>query len=406
MKKLLSILTAAGLLFGFAACSGSLHDDEVVKLDISKGLYLVGTMNGWDNSKAVASEESKDVKGALEIPFTADAAKMTFAYIPTLGSWDGQIGGDKIVGGELPTGCTYESADNGFGGFNAVLDGFEAKGNYKMIIVPTDDGKLKVSVKSNVPPTPVYLQGLYLVGGCFEVTSGAGNTWSFGPTNLIYQSELDVGKGILTYSLDVTATTAEGEMGINDAAWGNKQNGSGVNIEIGKDPKVLEGTEGNFKVSGLTVGEPYRVYVLTYPDGNIAVKIDQICNYTLKFKATGFDEGTELYIDGNVFGASWHNTWPIESWSGNPGNAYDAAKAANPGCFATVDDSKVAEFAATTTFIGQPGETASYEVKIVSCTSNGADPVIATDNLKFDISVEKATFVVTLTATGATVAKE
>ena len=45
MKKLLSVFAAAAVLFGFASCSGDLHDKIVTKLEFGSDYYLAGDMN-------------------------------------------------------------------------------------------------------------------------------------------------------------------------------------------------------------------------------------------------------------------------------------------------------------------------------------------------------------------------
>ena len=42
MKKILSVFAAAALLFGFASCSGDLHDKVVTKLEFGSDYYLAG----------------------------------------------------------------------------------------------------------------------------------------------------------------------------------------------------------------------------------------------------------------------------------------------------------------------------------------------------------------------------
>ena len=49
MKKILSVFAAAALLFGFASCSGDLHDVSAVDLS---ALQLKGSIFTWDNDDA------------------------------------------------------------------------------------------------------------------------------------------------------------------------------------------------------------------------------------------------------------------------------------------------------------------------------------------------------------------
>ena len=74
----------------------------------------------------------------------------------------------------------------------------------------------------------------------------------------------------------------------------------GADVTVNADDKFvkLNGTEGNFAVSGLTAGKPYRVTIRTYPDKSVSVGITPICGYTLKFNLVGATNGTEYFIGG------------------------------------------------------------------------------------------------------------
>lgn len=150
-------------------------------------------------------------------------------------------------------------------------------------------------------PTPYYFDGLYLVGGVFKL-EGKDNAYAFDTTNLLWGATTDKKTGVVTYTKDIVATATSGELGINDSSWNNKQKGSGVTIAAGEAAKPLDGTEGNFKVTGLTIGNPYRVTITTTPEKVVSVGIEEICAYTLKFKVTGLSEGAPGFHQRNTLG--------------------------------------------------------------------------------------------------------
>ena len=52
MKKLLSVFAAAAVLFGFASCSGDLHDDIA-----PEQMYLIGALSSstWDKTEPMTT---------------------------------------------------------------------------------------------------------------------------------------------------------------------------------------------------------------------------------------------------------------------------------------------------------------------------------------------------------------
>lgn len=48
------------------------------------------------------------------------------------------------------------------------------------------------------------------------------------------------------------------------------------------------------------------------------------------------------------------------------------------------------------TFVGKPGYKVTYEVKVISCTSDGADPQYDSGNMKFDVVVKAGEIGVTI----------
>ena len=78
MKKLLSVFAAAAMLFGFASCSGDLHDGVA-----PANLYMVGsaTPNGWSTSSATPM-----VKNGTEFSVVVELNAGEFKFIENNGS--------------------------------------------------------------------------------------------------------------------------------------------------------------------------------------------------------------------------------------------------------------------------------------------------------------------------------
>lgn len=78
MKKLLSIFAAAALVFGFASCSGDLHDSEPLK---ATDYFLRGNMNDWGSTALTDNGDNWTVK------FNAANTETQFAIATPDASW-------------------------------------------------------------------------------------------------------------------------------------------------------------------------------------------------------------------------------------------------------------------------------------------------------------------------------
>lgn len=334
MKKLItSAVAALALLFGFASCSGDLHDKPVLG-DILEEAGIVGTINEWKAAKMTKVDES-----TYTYTFVATEETAQFSVQEKLGVWSSRWCGNNSAGvpeaaetTKIEPGCDLQKmvysteADP----THVQISGLSINSEYRITvkieepstkilsckIEPTKEGG-KPAEPTPALPTPYYFDGLYLVGNCFKIGDMT-NLWSFGSANLIYGASVDKKTGIVTYKKDIVAVKTEGEMGINDSSWNNKQNGSGVTIAAGADYVKLNGDAGNFNVSGLKVDSSYRVYIQTTPEKVVSVKIEEICSYTLTFEITGLEEGNAAWIDGTFWGSTWPNGWPMTAWKKEP----------------------------------------------------------------------------------------
>lgn len=399
MKKLIiSAITAAALLFGFAGCSGDLHDAEKRIIDLSAG----GAPGDFDEPANWSEKEpwtTADVKtGTYTLSFkTRDkiSADGVGFKINSQLAWnvDGYTEFTVAADGDAAT-AKFMTGKAMAGAGNAFITGCKPSTAYKMTVVcnPDTTATVKVETADSSAPVPYYLDGMYLVGAVFKL-DGKDNAFAFSTENLIWGASTNKKTGVVTYTKDIKAIAASGELGINDSSWNNKQLGVGVTIAAGVEEAVaLNGTAGNFNVTGLTVGKPYRVEISTTPEKVISIKIYEIAEVTLSFKVKGLNEGDSAWINGSIWGDGWPQGWPIVAWNENDAKKTAGFISAHPA--AVADASGVATFDAkwNTTFISKIGDTKSWECKVVyiadDASWDGADSVKDSgDNLKFDYDV-------------------
>ena len=131
MKKLIiSAIAATALLFGFASCSGDLHDASEISL---KGGACPGAMNGWTNTTAWTKEDGN----VYTYEFTAGSTEAEWKCIATAGNWNsGAFGGGKDKITETPVGkttvLTYDEATGG--NKNAKITGMEIGSEYRITV--------------------------------------------------------------------------------------------------------------------------------------------------------------------------------------------------------------------------------------------------------------------------------
>ena len=349
MKKILSLLAAGALALGLIGCSGDMHD-ELDPSSIKYGLLfgfntildtadICGSIDGWTGS-ALTKEED----GTYTYTFTADATSGQFSIREVAGSW---------TAGNRWCGALKKDDENAL----------KLKNGKSVTLVYSDD------------PDPSHVQ-------LPELTVGTSYTLTF---TIEDDDSISVTTGNVTYTVDIKATAASGEMGINDSSWGNKLNGTGVTIAANATTATeLNGTEGNFNVTGLTVGSAYRVEITTTPAKVVTVKIYEIAEITLSVKITNLTEGDSAWINGNIWGSDWPMGWPIAAW-GTPKAGLNAAVADDTG-------SAVFGSAWNATVIAKPGDTLNWEFKVVYINSGAAwddDGAVQDcgDNITFDYDV-------------------
>lgn len=407
MKKLIiSAISAAALLFGFASCSGDLHDMNDAPI-VEVPTKIVGAIT-YDGGNVFSDMVKVDeLTSTYTFIYSAGMSKewgspsdgVAFKVGYTKDDWNtcwgqGAAGNTTLADGKGEVICKVQNSEN-----NIAFAGLTAGKTYK-ITAKAGISSVTVSIEETAgsaapaesAPVPYYLDGMYLVGVVFKI-DGKDNAFAFSTENLIWGASTNKKTGVVTYTKDIKAIVASGELGINDSSWNNKQLGVGVTIAAGAEEAVaLNGTAGNFNVTGLTVGKPYRVEISTTPEKVISIKIYEIAEVTLSFKVKGLNEGDSAWINGSIWGDGWPQGWPIVAWNSNDAEKTAGFISAHPA--AVADASGVATFDAkwNKTFISKIGDTKSWECKVVYIADGASwdakDAVKDSgDNLKFDYDV-------------------
>lgn len=391
MKKIFSIFASSVLALSmFVSCSGDLHNDmDPAKVALIMGetktildeADILGTIDDWTGSALTKVDAT-----TYTYTFTADKEDEEFSIREVAGSWTagnrwcGALKKDEDNAVKIePKGeaAMVYSTDPDPSHFK--LTKLKVGTAYKITITIVDEDKKSLKASVNVDgdapaadtPAPYYFDGLYLVGGCFNTSANSGNdkTWGFYTSNLIHGASKDVKTGNVTYTVDIKATAASGEMGINDSSWGNKLNGTGVTIAANATTATeLNGTEGNFNVTGLTVGSAYRVEITTTPAKVVTVKIYEILQYTVTLKVTGIAK-THIGKTGVIRGTwdGWAGKWTT-AWKGTETSINKVSELKNAEVVADGDAAAMIVFTGLASGVGAPDS----EIVIKGCGYYGS----------------------------------
>ena len=378
MKKLLSVFAAAAMLFGFASCSGDLHDAQIIDLT---GYGIRGTMTGWAEADDIPLVDNGD--GTYSISFAAQDPDGTgFEKIAVIelgdGSWSTayrlaqpKSEGDKanVFGADKWEQKVYQgqSAD-------CMLIPAAKGDNVTLLITPsTTYITVKVTVKSGAAPAapvPYVLSGMFVRGGMFDGSWGAvlaGALMNFTTST----------KGEVEYQLDFVG--AGGDMGfkVASANWDDGYSGAEITVNadyvqfteqrVAKKVYDAEGTllekddTGDSTIKATKAGANYRMYIKTNPDKEVFVKVEQIAAVTYKFKVINLGDNAQAWINGSFWGG-WELGWPIASWNSAVKAGYEPV--------AVVDG--VAEFPAVfdVSAVAKVGETKSFNFKAIACADD------------------------------------
>ena len=413
MKKLIiSAISAAALLFGFASCSGDLHDMNDAPI-VEVPTKIVGAIT-YDGGNVFSDMVKVDeLTSTYTFIYSAGMSKewgspsdgVAFKVGYTKDDWktcwgQGAAGNTTLADGKGEVICKVQNSEN-----NIAFAGLTAGKTYKITAkAGISSVTVSIEVDSSAPtapsapaesaPVPYYLDGMYLVGSI--------NGWGDGMTKdyLLWNPVVNKAKGILTYSLDIKVSNNSEEFVLTTSDWKKKYGLTA--IEVGKDYVELETNENadavkNSKITGLTAGKPYRVEISTTPEKVVSIKIYEIAEVKLSFKVKGLTEGDSAWINGSFWGSSWPQGWPIKGWNKETEkeNVGVTAKYISDHPAAVVDASGVAAFDSkwNTTFVSKVGDKKSWACKVVyinkgkTWDGEGTVKDSGTDDLKFDYEV-------------------
>ena len=252
MKKLLSVFAAAAMLFGFASCSGDLHDKEYTPINLD-GFVISGGWGSWTGN--LMEGLSGTTATYADVAPEADDTPLVFCpnkdpvYLKTL------------VAGTMPEGVKIGGVDDGFGGKNPTIEGLK-KGYTYSIKLDTATGVALVSVEiTKEPEAPVAAlpdpAKLVVLNG------------NFGSVDVTWKG--NVGTAIIPKGNDMSAwgsasPTMEFAL-CEDTSWNGKF--CGVELTAVNKPETLVSNAGNAKIPDL--GTPLTkdvVITFTYvPEG-------------------------------------------------------------------------------------------------------------------------------------------
>lgn len=234
MKKLLSVFAAVAMLFGFASCSGDLHDKEYTPINLD-GFVISGGWGSWTGN--LMEGLSGTTATYADVAPEADDTPLVFCpnkdpvYLKTL------------VAGTMPEGVKIGGVEDGFGGKNPTIEGLK-KGYTYSIKLDTTTGVALVSVEiTKEPEAPVVAlpdpAKLVVLNG------------NFGSVDVTWKG--NVGTAIIPKGTNMAvwgggSSTMEFAL-CEDTSWSGKF--CGVELTALNKPETLESNAGNAKIPDL-----------------------------------------------------------------------------------------------------------------------------------------------------------
>ena len=325
MKKLLSFLAAGALALGLIGCSGDLHDTvDPSTIPLSIALQsaprlsaggVPGAMNSWDNTTTWTTTDDSTCTYVYE--FKATAETIEWKAITTAGNWNsGAWGGGDNEALSVPldtkTALIYDGATGGKK--NCSTSGLKEGKMYSITLNYENGGySATVTALDKEAPVPFYIDGYAI--------SGSMNAWAYDVDTVLSEEKRTVNEqnGYVTYKYDFEAREWDGDLsvykdstsvqfGIRSATgnWATKYVGADFVYGTDKDYKeTKKNGDNNNKVTGLTAGGRYRMYIQTTPAGVVSYKV-----VILKQKEVGLNvTNLPAALNGKVFYLRGYNGW-------------------------------------------------------------------------------------------------
>lgn len=270
MKKLIiSAVAIASLFFGFASCSGDLHDTPVEDTTILKEAAIIGTINKWSPEKMTKVDDT-----TYTYKFIASDSTEQFSIQEVSGIWTTRWCGNNekgvptadettkcVPGGDLRPMVYSTEADP----THVQLNDLQKNSEYKITVVIVNSEKKEISCKIEL-----------LKAG--EVDENAGPLDDF-----FLKGDFDTfGDGIKltridgnSYTVDLKATAESQKLKITTATWSPAycvdDSGAVLSMSLSdSDVKWYKGDSGfdNPTVSGLEIGSTYTIKIVCSDDKN------------------------------------------------------------------------------------------------------------------------------------------
>ena len=273
MKKLIiSAITAAALLFGFAGCSGDLHDVENTPYTNATGkVYFLGGISASTmNSDVEATKKAFADTQSYEVPIEDGKIKFSFTYSGS-DSWSAGAGATAFA--------IVADATSNWDAANKMRWMTGADG-----IAVGSEGKLSLGSSSNVKITGLSAGTQYTVeaeltaaGGTMKVTQGLSGV----PFELVWLND----KGEATSATSITAGDSSFTYDITPVAdaktykfvarYGNDYYVPSTDAEFDVNGSTANATKG-------TVAATYKALKVTIPSAKDAAE-NHAGSYKLKF---------------------------------------------------------------------------------------------------------------------------
>ncbi|WP_294428988.1 hypothetical protein [uncultured Treponema sp.] len=398
MKKIISLLAAGTLALGLIGCSGDLHDTELIDLT-GYGIRGSAKESGWDDASDIPLTANGD--GTYTVSFTATGTQErggvkgdAFAVIECGdGSWNTayRLAQPKSLG---DTANTFSESD---GMEQKVYQGQSADCCFisgtqegdKVTLTITPDATyltVKVEVESGAGssgPEPFYLDGYFILG---NENIGGNATWAASVDTLLVNPTRNNRTAELTYTYSFNAGAAEIEFGIGTKGWATKYVEGTFAVGTTTDyVKTVKDGGPNNKITGMKVGFPYKISVLTTPEGEVSFKVEEVTAVTLKVLVKGIaDAEGQIAVLGGSFDG-WTSGWTT-AWGGS--------KSYEDLYHAEITDKGTAEITIFTAKAMNTGDTVSYEACGYWGEPDAAGDIASTNG---EIKVSGANFPISFT---------